>query len=196
MKSDDDRKLEQVLCSLEINPALAVVRDKARHRALVAFRNHPSPAKNCSRLPWWFCFFASAAVLMVAALVMLPKSGSCIGNQNVFSEVESMFPGRLLAVIKDGDQLDIKLSDSIETLPNDQRILITFRKNTRLIQILTYSGQPVNVKLDGRTAALTPLLSNDGSVMIVTDSRLLHGSKNSGFDGFSVSAKSVEGGRS
>jgi hypothetical protein len=196
MKLNDDRNLEEILCALRINPAPESIREKARHRALAAFRNYPAPEKKRSRLSWWICSFGSVAALFVAALVMLPKSGAGTGNPLVFAEVESMFSGRLLAVIKDGERLDLKLSDSVEALPNDQRILITLRKNKRLIQILTYSGQPVNLQLAGHTSAITPLLSSDGSVMIVTDRLLLDGTKNPGFEGFSVSAKAVEGGRS
>jgi hypothetical protein len=196
MKSNEEQNPEQILRALRIDPVSESVREKARYRTLTAYRNHPTHEKKRSRLSWWICSFASAAALFVAALVMHPKSGSRTQNLHVFSEVESMFSGRLLAVIKDGERLDLKLSGSVESLPNDQRILITLRKNTRLIQVLTYSGHPVNLQLEGHTAALTPLLSSDGSVMIITDRRLLHGSKNSGFEGFSVIAKAVEGGRS
>jgi len=196
MKINDDRNLGEILRALWIIPAPESVREKARHRALAAFRNHPAPEKKRSRLFWRVYSFASAAALFVAALVMFPKSGAGNRNLHVFAEVESMFSGRLLAAIKDGERLDLKLSDSVAALPDDQRILITLRKNTRLIQVLTYSGQPVNLQIAGHTSAITPLLSSDGSVMIVTDHLLLNGTKNPGFEGFSVSAKAVEGGRS
>jgi hypothetical protein len=196
MKINDDRNLQEILSALRINPVPESVRAKARHRALAAFRNYPVPEMKRSRLSWWICSFASATALFVAALVMFPKSGAGTGNLHVFAEVESMFSGRLLAVIKDGERLDLKMSDSVTALPNDQRILITLRKNTRLIQVLTYSGQPVNLQLSGHTSALTPLLISDGSVIIVTDHLLLDGTKNPGFEGFSVNAKAVQGGRS
>jgi hypothetical protein len=190
-----DQTPEQIIRSLRINPAADNVREKARHRALAAFRNAPVTKKH-RHFPWWILLLTTAAAIFMVVLHVIPKSVSQTDNLGVFSEVEEMFSGRLLAAIKDGNNLDLKLADSPEALPKDQRVLITLQKNSHLVEVLTYSGQAVNLKLGGHSEQVTPLISGDGSVMIVTENSLIKGTHNSGIDGFTISARSLEGGRS
>jgi hypothetical protein len=196
MKSQEQNP-EQILRALQTPASSDSIREKARHRALSAFRNQTVPEQSHRRHSWWVYSSASViGLIVIMLLAIVPRRELRTENIHVFSEVESMFSGRLLAAIKDGDHLDLKLSDSAETHPDDQRILITLRKKTRQIQIVTYSGQPVDLKLDGHTEALTPMLTGDGSVIIVTDHDLIQGTKNTGYEGYSLSAKPIEGGRS
>ena len=192
----NEPKPEEILQSLLIKPVSESIRDKARHRALVAFRNAPIAEKQLGRIPWWVLPLASIATLVLAALVMIPRNDTRSGSSGMFSEIKTMFSGRLLAAIKDGNSLDLTLADAPELLPQDQCILMTLRKRSHVVEVLTYSGQPVRLQLDGHPMELTPLVSGDGSVMIVTDNRLLKGRNNSGFNGFTITAKTVEGARS
>jgi hypothetical protein len=184
----------RALLPLRIEPVAESVREKACYRALVAFRNAPPVAKPRNQIFKWLLLLTSvAALILVTTFVMKPASLTGRDNSKLFSEVENMFEGKLIAAIKDGDSLDLRIADSSAPLAMDQRILLTLKKGSHLIQVLTYSGREIRLSLNGRPVMVTPLVSGDGSILLVTDHNLLTGNRNSEIDGFSFKAKAING---
>jgi len=186
-----EKILSQELARLRTNPIPEREKERARYRALSAFRsakNATIPQKSSSFL--WAVSLAAAAIIVVGVLTatlhspILPKSDK---NSAFFSEIEKLFAGRLVAAIREGDSLSFELSGARTELPADQRIVLTFRKNGQLIEVYTYSGREVCLDLNGSQVCATPLIRSDGSVMLVTNAAVLEGSASSEIKGFQVS---------
>lgn len=193
----DEQNPERILRSLRIPPSRENARERAKYHAMAAYRNAPPVAKLRGHFPWWVLLVASAAVIILTAIISYPGLAPRTDNLTVFSEIEKMFPGQLVAAVKDRDALDLQLAESPEQTPKDQRILITLRKNSRLVEVLTYSGRTARLKLDGRIMEVTPLVSGDGSILIVSDSHIVRNSNDPEvIDGFLIHAKTLTGGRS
>ena len=192
--NQNDKSIDQILHALRIDPPSESIREKARHRALVAFRNAPPGVKARRHiLKWLLPIVSVAALILIAAFVMRSSIMNGADNSRLFSEVENMFKGKLIAAIKDGDSLDLRIADSSAPLAMDQRILLTLKKGSHVIQVLTYSGREVSLSLSGRALKVTPLVSGDGSILLVTDHDLLTGNRDSKIAGFSFTAKSFNG---
>ena len=195
MKSSDQTpdQILRTLLPLPIEPVAESVREKARHRALLAFRNAPTMAtKPRHQIFKWFLILTSVAVLiLVTTLTMRTAPHTGTDSSRLFSEVEKMFGGKLIAAVKDGDSLDLKVADSSVPLAMDQRILLTLKRGSHIIQVLTYSGREVSLNLNGHPLVVTPLVSGDGSVLLVTDHNLFAGNQDSKIAGFSFTAKTL-----
>lgn len=189
----DDQNLERILRSLRIPPSREKVRERAKYRAIAAYRNAPPVEKRRGRFPGWLLLIASTAVIILTAIIAYPGHAPRTYDLTVFSEIENMFPGQLVAAVKDSDSLDLQLAETPEQTSKDQRILIMLRKNSRLIEVLTYSGRTVRLKLDGRIMEVTPLISGDGSVLIVSDNHLVRNANDPEIDGFLIHAQALTG---
>jgi hypothetical protein len=192
--NDDDLALRQLLRSLPLPPASDAVRGRARDRALSAYRNAPRRERRAGWFPWWLLLAASAAVLILVPLGI--HGGRTPDKPTVFAELETMFPGQLVAAVKENGSLDLQLAEVPGRLPKDQRILITLRKEARQVQVLTYSGYTARVNLGGHSLDVTPLVRGDGSVLIVAGNQLLEDAGAPMIDGFQVQARTLSGGRS
>jgi hypothetical protein len=192
----DDQNLERILRFLRIPTSHEKVRERAKYRAMAAYRNAPLVEKRRGRFPGWLLLAASTAFIILTAIIAYPGYAPCTDNLTVFSEIENMFPGQLVAAVKDSRSLDLQLAETPEQTPKDQRILITLRKNSRLVEVLTYSGCTARLKLDGHTMEVTPLVSGDGSVLIVSGDHLVKDFDATRIDGFLIHARTLAGGHS
>jgi hypothetical protein len=137
---------------------------RALDRSLVALRNAPRMER---KIHWtaWIC--ATAAACAVLALVLHGQNQD--SSARVFAELEHLFPGQLLAVVRSGEQTDLRLSAIPDPeLSTDQRVRITVRSGGETTDILTYSGREVCIPLKSGALCLTPLVTGEGEVLVLT----------------------------
>lgn len=137
---------------------------RALDRSLVALRNAPRMERKTHWTAW---IFAAAATCAVLALVLHGQNQD--SSARVFAELEHLFPGQLLAVVRSGEQTDLRLSAIPDPeLSTDQRVRITVRSGGETTDILTYSGRQVCIPLKSGALCLTPLVTGEGEVLVLT----------------------------
>ena len=160
-----DSELQHLLQKLVAPAANESHTARALDRSLVALRNSPKSDRK-SGLGAWIFAIAVAAACMVLAIVFYSQPD----DPRVFAEIERLFPGQLLAVIQHGGKTDLSLA----SLPGpefspDQRVRITVRSGGETVNVLTYSGIKICVPLKSGSISLTPLVTGNREVLIITD---------------------------
>ena len=139
---------------------------RALERSLVAFRNAPRIERKAHRAAW---VFAAAAATACVAFALVLRGQREDSSARVFAELEHLFPGQLQAVVRNGGQTDLSLSAIPDPeLSTDQRVRITVRSGGETTDILTYSGREICVPLKSGPLCLTPLVTGEGNVLVLT----------------------------
>jgi hypothetical protein len=127
----------------------------------------------------------------VAALFFLktPAPPQSATPARLFTEMEQLFHGELEAVIVDNGKVDVSLSDTPETMPSDQRVCVQLQRGSETVSVLTYSGQKVCLDVDGTHLCLTPLLTGENTVFVLTDHDAVLPTQNAKLAGFHVSTE-------
>jgi len=147
---------------------------RALERALIALRN--SPRTGQAVRPAAFQLWITAAVAACVAVALMLTARREDTSTKVFVELESLFPGQILAFIRNGDETDLHLSAVPDPgRASDQRIHITICANGLTTEVLTYSGRRVCVPIESGSLCLTPLLTGEGDVLVLTDDKVFAG---------------------
>lgn len=142
--------------------------DRALERALIALRNAPKTEEKSS---WRFgVAIATAACVACVILAFFFNRQGEDSSERILTEMEHIFPGQLQAVILSGSRTDLRLSKFPENeLSTDQRVRVIVETGTETAEILTYSGRLVCIPLKSGPLCLTPLLTAEGEVIVVTE---------------------------
>ena len=160
-----DSELQNLLRQLKVPVANESNTARALDRALVALRNTPGKEQR----PGWAVWMFATAAATVCVVLALAWNGQR-DDSRVFAEIERLFPGQLLAVIQNGGKTDLCLSALPgKELSPDQRVRITVRSGGETAEILTYSGQEVCVPLKSGSLCLTPLVTGEGDVLVLSE---------------------------
>ena len=145
--------------SAPLPPADPSLVERARHRALVAFRNaEPVTAKPRQGFVRWAI---AAAVIAIAAFAFFNNNHNpSPDTARMFGELEILFPGQLAAVVIDNGEVSLVISEQPVERPADQRLEIPLPGD---VVVLAYSG--VSIETSGRQ--VTALLSGDGHAFAV-----------------------------
>ena len=161
------RDLQPFLAMLKVPAADESRAARALDRSLVAFRNAARMERKPRRAAWVFAAAAAAACAVLAIVLHGQNEDS---SARVFAELEHLFPGQLQAVIRNGGQTDLRLS----AVPNpelstDQRVRVTVRSGGETADVLTYSGHEVCIPLKSGALCITPLVTGEGDVLVLSD---------------------------
>jgi len=188
---DDD--LREKLAAFVVPPATETARDRARYRALIAFRqpvDHTLLAR--SRSTRWS--LAAGVALALLAVLFWPRDtplAQLSANATVLVELATLFPGELDAVIDRHGELQLALSPAPQR-PSDQALLVEFRRGPTTVRVLTYSGRWVCVDLAGRRACFEALASARGEVVIAGEDFVWTAQEPVSMDGWNITAAGLE----
>lgn len=177
--NDDD--LKNLLSAWRLPEVSETVKSQAKWQSLVAFQNRdihrPLSLASAQKQPWKaFPFFkvgvpvfCLAAIFFLVWLMINPDSE----RQNaLLQELEILFPGQIEAVIKNGEEIELRLADTKILRPADQRVAVRIIVQNKEFQILTYSGVAVCVESSIGTLCLTPLINGAGRVLLLSENGL------------------------
>lgn len=205
MKNSHDDPLRDALAHLQPAPCSDDARDRALALSLAALpdgmRNPSSSSSDgeshAARTVWWW-LAAAAACTVAVSLSLLPRGPAPKpdGLGPVFGQIEALFPNQLDSVIVSAAGVTVNTSDAPTTTYADQRIRLLLSKagsKTADVQIVTYSGRRVCVKVRGNDLCMTPLLTGDGGVMVVTDTQVLGQDSPLPFPGYRLHMSPMKG---
>lgn len=175
----NDQSLRNHLEKLAVPPADAAAREKALHRAEIAFANRPTaPApSHPTEIVWWRR--TALLALLCAAVTFICVSWwhharsteGELPDANLLTEMESLFPGQLDGVITSGTDVSLDLAPvtTVVGKPPSQPLSLTLRRGKQIVRVLAYSGRQVCVTLGGERQCFEPLLTADGKVIVEGD---------------------------
>jgi uncharacterized glyoxalase superfamily protein PhnB len=94
----------------------------------------------------------------------------------ILAEFNELFGGRVQAVINAGGQTQIVLAEQ-GTVLQGQPVVIRFTDKGRDVEVMSYSGQTVQVSLGGRDVVFETLVSGDGRVILAGEKVFWDGSR-------------------
>lgn len=169
-------------------------RERALHRATLAFRSRPRAEMATPDAPWRSVFQAvgiSVAVFL-GMLWLLPadRQGELAVQKRLLQEMSAIFPESLNAVIESrgGTQLDLTAGGS-ET--RDQPLLIEFLKRDHRVRVLSYSGRDVTLTIDGERVKVEGLLTADGHVIVAGPDFVWAPDKHAEWEGYEIRARAL-----
>jgi hypothetical protein len=168
MKDDD---LKRQLRTFSAPQATETARERARHHALIAFREggEESPHESRRGLAGW-ALTGLAALVLAGALFWSRQepAGRVAGGAALLAQVEALFPGQLDAVIEHDGEVQLALAP-VPRHVSDQPVVVEFRRHGSTVRVLSYSGCRVCVDLGGRRACFEALLDKSGRVIVAGD---------------------------
>jgi hypothetical protein len=169
----NDHELKQRLDQLRIPPPAEGAKERAWHRAELAFVNR-TPESDNSLGRWGFkaSALALAGCVLIATAFVLGRwssAPSASDELRLLSEFQRLFPGQLQAVIRSGDRTEIVTSAEATTF-SDQPLLVELREGGQWLRIVSFSGQRITAQLAGRAVTLEFLVTPAGAVIVAGDS--------------------------
>jgi hypothetical protein len=167
--NDDD--LKRRLSDFGAPQATETARERARHRALMAFREGGVEVADESRRGLVIWALAGFAALALAAAIFWPgeePSDRARSGAVLLAQVEALFPGQLDAVIQHDGDVQLALA-AVPRHASDQPVVVEFRRSGSTVRVLSYSGRRVCVDLGGRRACFEALLDKSGYVIVAGD---------------------------
>ena len=109
--------------------------------------------------------------------------------------MEALFHEQLTAVIQESGKTEVRLTNSnLTAAPKTQAIMIVLKKGDSLIKILSYSGQQIEILLNGTKTVLEPLVTGSGEIMILNGETLWKSTQPKNIQSYQVSATPLENG--
>ena len=196
----NDETLKELLGALKVPQPDAGATRRALHRATVALANRDEVG--ATEFPGRFAFGlrrwaagGAALCLAIFAAMYFPSDDSEFtpaAQRVLLSQMETLFPGQLRAVIERGDDVSIELCDRPEAV-SDQPVVVTFRKPGKAIRVLSYSGRQVCLQLAGEEVCFEPLVTKDGDVILAGDNFVWTGSDRDRIGDYRVRSSTLEG---
>lgn len=107
----------------------------------------------------------------------------------LLAEFNQLFEGRLQAVISTGGQTQIVLAPAGAAAPRGQPVMIRFTDQGKDVEVMSFSGQTVQVQLDGRDLVFDTLVNGEGRVILAGEKVFWDGSKGAVTDAPAVKIK-------
>ncbi len=193
----NDDELKQRLNQLRVPPPADGARELAWHRTGLAFRNGPrEPAPAEAR--WGLRTFAVAMAVCVvtAAAFMLGRwsnDPAPSAELRLLTEMQRLFPNQLQAVIFLDGRTEILTSEEATTF-SGQPVLVALRDREHEVRIVSFSGQRITTKLDGRNVVLEFLVTPEGALIVAGDSFLWRSDRPEIVHGFQLEAHQLTAG--
>ncbi len=189
----NDFDLQQKLRALEAPAPSDTPRERARHRALIAFSQRGTDAVPEPPRRGYGWAFAGLAALLLVAIFFGPHPPAGPQDTAVLAQVEALFPGQLDAVIEHEDG-EMRLALAARTQPaSDQPVLVEFRRGEELVRVLSYSGRHVCVDLNGRHACFDALIGDHGDVIVAGEDFLWTEENHARAGGWEITAARLGG---
>jgi hypothetical protein len=189
----NDLSLKDALSHLRVPTVETSDCDLALARALTALKQPDRSAVVRQSRRWVIPLSSLAGATGLAAILLFFSVSEPPASQNhtaeVFEEMSLLFPQQLEAVIEKEGEVDVRLTEAPVDLHDDQGLRIEVDRGDDSLVVYTFSGNEVCLDLDGTSFCFTPLITGDGSVLVVTDDEVIEDFEKSDVRGFRISAK-------
>ena len=196
----DDQQICDALQALPVPPPSPEAQTDAWFLARAAWRESRASAPAMGRASGWparagwmraVAGAGLACALLLAAYWAGRSHAAPEAPGHLLAEMEKLFPGQVLAVVRQDQTVDLQLGDEPAPVPTEQAVRIVLIRGTQRVEVLTYSGRNVTVTFDGRPTRLMPMLTETGALILITDDQVL--APGARLAGFEISAQRIVG---
>ena len=216
MSKETDQKLTEKLQSLHVPLPDSAAKARAFERARLALR---SPESETRRARFHFLSFGLGSALTVAlVLLLLPRfygptshpdstqfAGRGLGEtqpgfqtvalsdaaeRQVLEETVQLFSGKVAALVRSGGRSEVMLTENTQA-NHKQPVIIELRIGGETLRILTFSGQTIELELNGNRQRVEILATGEGEVLL-TGSDFVWSSTDPSSDELGISARALE----
>lgn len=190
----NDKDFRDRLRKLPVPIASGAARERARHRAMIAYQNRGEFSPK-SPLPWMIFSWAGAFTVIVLAFVLgflffRNSTDYLAKDREILRQTDALFAGQLNAVIERDGEIQIQLADE-SSQPSDQPILIQFRQNGHNLRVLSYSGRSIDIILNGKHISFEALATSNGGIILTGENFLWSQQHPDALAGYRVEARSL-----
>ncbi len=188
-----DGELKTHLNRLEMPKPSEEARKRAFNASIEALKtgSEPASAKTAPtapiHYPWKLAGIAAGcAALLAGFLLLIPKPGAPPGDRadpppeqadpyaserRVFGELDELFAGALAAIVLENGESRIMINDdpSQYKTGRGEPVVMRFSSGEKAIRYIGFSGQEVDVELDGRRYIFELLLSGQDEIILVAE---------------------------
>lgn len=189
----NDRDLKTLLASVVPPPIDETARDRALHRATLAFSRPADAAREPASRRAAYGWAAVCAILLVAGLAAVrpfrsvPEGGRL--DASALAQVEALFPGQLNAVIERDGEVSLDLAGQPSPAANEQPVLVQFERGGRRLRVLSYSGRSVTLELKDGRVTFEALVTGEGGVVLSGDDFVWNSAHPAPLAGYRVNAR-------
>jgi hypothetical protein len=193
----NDDELQRHLSHLQIPTVTNAARERARFRAALALnRAEVAPTAERAVVFWrWTTGMLAIALAVALTWQMWPHPSSSredvAADQKVLQQMQALFPHQVNAVVVENGKVDLSVTQS-PAVGSDQPIVIVFRRDDKIIRVLSYSGHHVCLPLGGREHCFEILATTNGGVILEEADNAWLAANKPEIAGFSVQAQSLE----
>ncbi len=193
----NDDELQQRLHKLTTPEPSEAARERARHRALIAFQQTGSVQPDNST--WlgfrWNWRYAVALMLILGTLPFLffrhPHSSENLANdRQILQQTEKLFPNQVNAVVEQNGKIDLSIAES-PVVGSDQPVLLLFKRGHETIRVLSYSGHRVCLMLGKTQNCFEILATPAGGVILESEDQVWLASEHPKVAGYSLRAQTL-----
>jgi hypothetical protein len=193
----NDDELQRHLSHLKTPEVSDTARERARFRATLAL-NRAEVAQGAERaVVFWRWTTGVLAIALAGALTwqMWARPASpredIAADQKVLEQMQALFPRQVNAVVVDNGKVDLSVTQS-PAVGSDQPIVIVFRRDDKIIRVLSYSGHRVCLSLGGRDHCFEILATASGGIILEEADKAWLAASKPEIAGFSVRAQTLE----
>ncbi len=190
----NDDELQQRLHKLPTPEPSEAGRERARHRALIAFQQRDSaqPVKSARQGFRWNWRHAVALALILGAVPPFFRnahnSENLANDRQILQQTEKLFPNQVNAVVEQNGKIDLSIADS-PVVGSDQPVLLLFKRGHDTIRVLSYSGHRVCLMLGKTQNCFEILATPTGGVILEGADQVWLGSEHPKVAGYSLRAQ-------
>ncbi len=168
-----DVHLREQWSALSVPKADPIAKDRALHRALVAFKQShsqvPAPVA-----PWFWrrMTFALVTVALLAGVFGFwlhrssPDRRGRFAMMEITREIETLFPKQINAIVEENGEIRLDLAFNPDAL-TDQPVYVQLVHEGHTIRVVSYSGRRITVTVGQEKLTFEPLVTGSGEVILV-----------------------------
>jgi hypothetical protein len=193
-----DGELRRSLQKLRVPEASESARERARHRALIAFQpGGYMPSEESARRGFvWRWRGAVAVAVLIGGLPFFfhhhrHAPENLANDREILEQMEKLFPGQVDAVVQKNGKTDLSIAQT-PVVGSDQPLVVVFQRGQESIRVLSYSGHRVCLDLGTIHDCFDILETPGGGVILESENKVWIASQHPVVNGYAVRAQTLE----
>lgn len=192
----NDEKLETILHELSVPEQDESAKAKALYRATLALgADDLLPETKAIRFPWLTSALSVLAVILGTYILfqsLTSENQATLEIAEVLQEMETLFPGRISALIWRDGELAVELAEASGDV--GQPVEIVLSRDGDQIRVVSFSGREVCMDINGQEVCLEVLLSGKDDTAILVGNHYIWTQRNpASLEGYQVRVQAMKG---
>ena len=122
---------------------------------------------------------------------MMPAQTANNRNNIILAEMQNVFGDRLEGIVEHKGDIQPVVSSG-DIFAQSQPVLISLRIGNQDFRVITFSGSTIELSVGGKQLRLSPVIDNQGNVIVEGSNFVWDNGKTTGHSSASITAKPME----